>query len=161
MVILSFNVSALAVASDYLKDKTLLLEDGTSKFYGIRLQNSGSEEIQIQLTYTSTVARVVDYQEIYTVPPNSNRPILFKISAPPGSKPGDVFRLGYTINELSPPAGGGIPFLIKISKNIKVKIIEDPDKFYPNYDYVAYGAIILAFILYIYRKKIMSLFKRK
>lgn len=155
LIALTYNVNALAVASDYLENDTLFLVDGTSKLYGIRLQNPSSQEIQLQLTYDDAIVNVIDYEEIYTIPLKTNKPIFFNISAPPNSKPGDTYTVSYTVHQLS-GSGPGVPILLKINKNFKVKIIKDPNKFYINYSYVAYAIIALAFLLFIYRKKIIN-----
>ena len=165
-IIFSFNVNALAVASDYLENNTLILLDGTSKLYGIRLQNPTSNEINIKVTYDSTIAKIVDYQEIYTIPPKTNQPIFFNISAPSNSKPEDTYTISYTVHELS-GSGSGVPILLKINRGFKVKIIKNPDKFYISYDYVNYvvsaviiAVIILVLLLYVFRRKRVKRSKR-
>ena len=146
LVILSFNVNALAVASDYLKDKTMQLKDGTSTLYGIRIQNSGSEEASFQLTYDDSIAKVIDYKEIYTIPPSSKESILFNISVPKNLRPGDTFTVSYTIHQLE-GGGSGVPILLKIGKNFKVEIIKNPDKFYIDELYVYYPQAIIVLII--------------
>lgn len=151
-IILSLNVNALAVVSDYLENDTLLLVDGTSKLYSIRLQNPSSEKINLQLTYDNTTAKIIDYKEIYTIPPKTNKPILFNISAPK-AKPSDTYTVSYTVHQL-PGTGPGVPILLKINKNFKVKIIKDPNKFYISdyYQYTPYAIIILIIILFLLKK---------
>ena len=154
-ITLSFNVNALAVVSDFLENDTLFLEDGTSKLYGIRLQNPSSEETQLKLTYDDTIAKIIDYEEIYTVPPKSSKAITFNITTPRKFNPGDTYVVSYTVHQLS-GSGGGIPVLLKINKNFNVKIIRVPDKFYINYSYIAYAAIAVALLSYVFWKIIMS-----
>ena len=159
VALLSFNVNALAVATDYLENKTLFLEDGGSKLYGARLQNSASGETQVKLSYGEDIAKVIDYEEIYTIPGKDTKSILFNITAPKNSKPGDTFTFGFTINQVS-GSGSGVPILLKINKNFKVQIIRNPDKIYlEDYSYVAYIVIGLALLLYVFRKNIVSLWK--
>ncbi len=129
IAVLSLNAGALSVVSDYLVNDTLLIEEGSSKLYGARLQNPGSEEIYLQITYDNTTAKIIGYEEINAVPPQSSKPILFNVSAPPKAKPGKIYIISYTVHELS-GSGQGVPILLKISKSLKVKIIKDPDKFY-------------------------------
>ena len=161
-VMSSFNAGAIAVASDYLENSTLTLVDGASALYGIRLQNPSPEEIHLKLTYDDSIAKIVDYQEGYAVPAKSSFAIFFNISAP-NAKPGDVFDVGYTVHEVS-ASGAGIPLLLKINKNFKVKIVEAPDKsytdkFHISYAWLAVGIIALAFFIFISRKKIAGYFR--
>ena len=153
IVISSFNVNALAIASDYLKDKTLLLEDDTSTLYGIRLQNSKSEETKVQLTYDATVAKIIDYQEIYTIPPKTNLPIWFNVSAPKNSKPGDTYAVGYGVHQL--PDGNSNFLLMSINRNFNVKIIKNPDNFYIDelYPYIPASIGVLIVVYFLLRKK--------
>jgi len=160
-ILFSFNVNALAVASDYLKDETLILVDDESKLYGIRLQNSGLEEIYLRLSYDDSIAKIIDYEEFYTVPPQSSYEILFNVSPPKKARPNEVYTVSYTVHELG-GKGGSFPILLKISKTINVRIIKNPEKIYlEDYSYVAYGVIALAFLLYVFRKKIMRFWKGK
>ena len=129
IAVLSINAGALSVVSDHLANDTLLLEEGSSKIYGVRLQNPGSEEIRLQITYDKDTSSIVDYEETYAVPPQSSKPIFFNVSAPPGANPGKTYLVSFTVHELS-GSGQGVPILLKISKSLKVKIIKDPDKFY-------------------------------
>ena len=156
-VIFSLNVNALSVVSDYLENDTLLLVDGTSKLYSIRLQNPSSEAINLQLTYDDTTAKVIDYEEIYTVPPKTNKAIFFNISTPPDSKPDDTYIVSYTVHQLS-GSGPSLPILLKINKNFKLKITKDPNKFYISdyYPYIPNVVIILIIILFLFRKKFMK-----
>ena len=161
VILLSFNVNALAVASDYLKNDTMILEDDESKIYGIRLQNTGLGEIYLKVTYDDTVAKIIDYQEFYTVSPESSYEILFNISPPKKSRPNEVFTVSYTVHELG-GKGGSLPILLKINKNFNVRIIKNPEKIYlEDYSYVTYSVIALVFLLYVFRKNIMRFWKRK
>ena len=159
--LLSFNANALAVVSDYLEDDTLLLEDKGSKLYGVRLQNPDEEEIQVQLTYNTDIAKVIDYEEAYTIPQKSSIAIRFNISAPKKSRLGDVYTMGYTVHQLA-GSGQGVPLLLKINNGINVKIVKDPDKFYlENYPYAGYIIVALALLSYIFRKNIADYWKER
>lgn len=159
---LSFNVNALSIASDFLENDTLFLMEGISKLYGIRLQNPASEQAYLQITYQSPIAKIVDYEETYTVPAKSSRSVFFNVSAP-GSKPGDIYAVGYTVHQFS-GSGQGVGIALKINKNFNVKIIENPDK--PkvsepsssnfNYKNIAYAAIILLIFIYIIKKNVLK-----
>lgn len=160
-IMLSLNVKALAVASDYLENNTLVLIEETSKIYSIRLQNPDSREIKVKLDYSTGIMKVIDYKEEYILPPKSSARIEFNVSAPKYDKSNDIFALGYTVHQLTAPSGGGIPFLTKINKNFKLKVIKNPSRFHVNYDYVAYAVIALAFLLYVYRKKFAKVRKKQ
>lgn len=158
-VLLSFSVNALSVASDFLENDTLLLMEGTSKLYGIRLQNPSSGQVYLQITSDNQIAKIVDYEETYVIPAKSSRSVLFNVSAL-NLKPGNSYSVGYTVYQLS-GSGSGVGLALKINKNFNVKIIENPDK--PdvdkspisgdiNYRNAAYIAIILLILIYSIRK---------
>ena len=160
LIVLSFNANALSVVSDYLENNTIYLKDGTSKLYGIRLQNPDQEETQLQLVYDDAIAKVIDYKEAYMVPPKSSIAIVFNVSAPKKSKPGDIYTISYTVHQLA-GSGPGVPILLRIGNGFKVKIIKDPDRSHINYAYVAYGTVALALLLYLFSKAISGYWKRR
>ena len=128
LVIASFKVNAISVVSDYLANDTLELIRGTSKIYGIRLQNPTENEVGIKLDYDATFMKVIDYKEVYTLAPKEiGRSILFNVTAP--KEPG-LYRVGYTVSEVEPSGGGGLPIRLKINRNFNLRIIEDPNKFH-------------------------------
>ncbi|MBS3104651.1 hypothetical protein J4234_00165 [Candidatus Woesearchaeota archaeon] len=149
----SLSAKALAVASDHLEGNTLTLIEGTSKIYGIRLQNPDSSESRVKVDYDGQFMKLLDYREEYILPPQSSTRIEFNVTAPNYDKNNDSFTLSYTVHQLSAPSGSGIPFLTKINKNFKLKVARDPNKFYIDYDSAAYLTVILAFLLYIFWKK--------
>lgn len=146
------DVGALSVVSDYLENGTLILLDDESKLYGIRLQNPSPQEIMLKVTYDDTIAKIVDYEEVYTLLPKTSRAIFFNVSAPKKFKPNEIYAVGYTVHQLS-GSGSGVPILLKISRSFNVKIIKNPGKFYLNYPYIAYAVIALASLIYIFRKR--------
>lgn len=159
-VLLSFNVNAISVASDFLENDTLFLMEGTSKIYGIRLQNPASEQAYVQITYDSTIAKIIDYEETYVIPAKSSRSVSFNVSAP-NSNPGDSYSVGYTVHQFA-GSGQGVGIALKINKNFNVKIIENPDM--PNikesdangnfnYGSIIYAAITLLIFIYIIIRK--------
>ncbi|MBI2542174.1 hypothetical protein HYV80_05685 [Candidatus Woesearchaeota archaeon] len=140
---LSLNAKALAVASDYYDDNTLTLTDGASKIYSIRLQNSDSDDYRVKVDYDKQFMRAIDFKEEYVLPPKSSTRIEFNVTAPRYDKKNNLFTLSYTVHQLTAPAEGGIPFLTKINKNIKLKVIKDPNKFYIDYFSLGYVAALL------------------
>ena len=160
LLVSGLGVKALAVASDYLEGNTLTLIEGSSKIYSIRLQNPDSYESRVKVDYDAQFMKAIDFKEEYILPPQSSTRVEFNITAPKYDKNNDLFALSYTVHQLSGPAGGGIPFLTKINKNFKLKVIQDPNKFHINYDYVTYAVIALVFLLYVFRKKIAMKRKR-
>ena len=118
----SLSAKALAVASDHLEGNTLTLIEGTSKIYGIRLQNPDSSESRVKVDYDGQFMKLLDYREEYILPPQSSTRIEFNVTAPNYDKNNDSFTLSYTVHQLSAPSGSGIPFLTKINKNFKLKV---------------------------------------
>ncbi|MBI2005646.1 MAG: hypothetical protein HYS80_02685, partial [Candidatus Aenigmarchaeota archaeon] len=67
----SLQAKAISVVSDYLVNDTLELIEGTSKIYSIRLQNPTDSETGMKLDYDDTFMKVIDYKEIYILPPKT------------------------------------------------------------------------------------------
>jgi len=151
-VLMSLNVNALSVASDFLEGGILEVTEGTSKIYGIRLQNTESFETHIKVTYEIEFVNILDYQEEYTVLPKSAVEVKFNVTAPNYNKNNNEFSISYTVHQLT-GSGGGLGFLPKINKNFKMRVIKDPNTFRINYYYIAYGIILLAIVFFIYKKK--------
>ena len=152
-LILVLDAKALAVASDYLPGGVLELTEESSTIYSIRLQNTESKESKVKVTYTDTYLKGINFKEEYTLPPKSSTRIEFNVTAPKYNKDNNIFDMSYTVHQLS-GAGGGIGFLSKINKNIKLKVIEDPNKFHINYFYVAYAIVLLIIIFLLLKRKI-------
>ena len=157
LTLASIEAKAIAVASDYLGNNTLELIEGASKIYGIRLQNPTNDEVGIKLDYDTTFMKAIDYKEVYILPPKTTGySILFNVTAP--KKPG-TYSIGYTVSEVEPSGGGGLPIRLKIGRGFKLKIIEDPNKFHVTYyARLAYIAVLLIIGLalaknFLFRKK--------
>ena len=141
LAIASMQSYAISVASDYLANNTMELISGTSKFYGIRLQNPTDDRISIRLDYDDTFMKVIDYQGIYNLSPKeTGYSIIFNVTAP---KLG-LYTVGYTVSEVEPGNSGGVPIRLKINRNFKLRVIEDPNKFpFSYYASLAYIAVLL------------------
>jgi|SRR3989344_7046837 len=159
LVIISIEVHAISVASDYLVNGTLELIEGTSKIYSIRLQNPNDNEAGVKLDYDATFLKVIDYKEVYILPPKTTGySVLLNVTAP--KKPG-MYTIGYTVSEVEPGASGGLPIRLKINKSFKLRVIEEPDngdnrmqdtnKLQLDYSNLAYIAILLIIILFLFR----------
>ncbi len=147
ILILSLDVNAISVVSDYLANDTMVLMTGTSNMYSIRLQNPTNNEIGIRLDYDKTFMKVIDYQEVYILQPQTTGyKILFNVTAP--EKTG-LYTIGYTVGEVEAGGSGGVSIRLKINRNFNLKVIEDPNKFHINYFLLLYVVIlfIVAFVL--------------
>jgi len=150
LMLASLEVHAISVASDYLVNDTLELLEGTSKIYGIRLQNPTDNEVGIKLDYDKTFMKAINYNEVYTLhPKETGYGILFNVTA--AKKPG-MYEVGYTVSEVEPAAGGGLPVRLKINRNFKLRVIEDPNKTHINYSGLIYAAVLLIIGLILVRK---------
>ncbi len=68
----------------------------------------------------------IDYKEIYILAPKTTGyRIEFNVTA--FQKPG-LYTIGYTVSEVEPSAGGGLPIRLKVNKNFKLRVIEDPNR---------------------------------
>ena len=160
VLVLIPSIEALAVASDYLEKNTLNLTEETSTIYSIRLQNPDSSQARFKVTYDDSLMNIIEYKEEYTVDPKSTVRIEFNVTAPKYEKNKNVFSLSYTVHQLG-GGGSGIAFLIKINKQFKLEVLKHPDRFYidPFYFVLSFGAI--AFLLLVYRKRIIRFWKRR
>ena len=167
LMLASFEVYAISVASDYLANDTLELLEGASKIYGIRLQNPTNNEVGIKLDYDKTFMKVINYNEVYTLrPKETGYGISFNVTA--AKKPG-TYEVGYTVGEVEPSGGGGLPIRLRISRSFKLRVIEDPNKTdisYSNktrisYSGLAYAAVLLTIGLVLVRKIMLKIMPKK
>lgn len=148
--LVSTSATAIAFASDYLVNGSMVLVEGASKIYSISLQNPTDYETGVKIDYDKTFIKIVDYQEVYTLHPReTGYKILFNVTAL--QKPGEYI-VGYTVSEVEPAGGGGLPLRLKINKNFRLKIIEDPKKFHINYFASIYVAVLLIIGLVLFMK---------
>ena len=159
-LLLISGVEALSVASDFLEKNRLILTEETSAIYSIRLQNPEKDEIDVKVTYDSTFMKAIGFKEEYTLPPQSSVRIEFNVTAPKYIKNNNLFGIGYTVHQLT-GAGSGIGFLPKISKNVKLEVVKDPDRLYIDPLHIVYAAMALAFLLFVSRKNIRNLIKNR
>ena len=150
-LVLISHVEAIAVVSDYLRDNTLELLEETSTIYTIRPQNVEKYEIRVKVTYDDTHMKAINLEEEYILEPKSDVRIDFNVTAPKYNKKDNAFRMSFTLHELS-GAGGGIGFLSKINKKFNLKVIKDPNRFHISPFQVAYAIILLAIVVFLYRK---------
>ncbi len=148
---IAISANAISVVADYLVNNSLVLVQGESKIYSIRLQNPADNEVGIKLDYDRTLMKVIDYKEVYILPPKTGYKILFNVTAPEDS---GLYDVSYTVGEVEPSSGSGLPILLKINKNFKLKVVEDPKKeFKLSYGSIMFAIALLAFMLYIFIKK--------
>ena len=152
---------SIAVVTDFLEDSTLHLMEGTSTTYGIRLQNRDSTPARVAITYDDSVMKIIDPKDEYTIDPKTTKKIVFNITAPQYKKNSNIFDFSYTVHQLSGGGGSGIPFLTKINKQLKLEVSKHPDRFYIDPLYFVYAAVGLVLLLYVYRKKMIGLWKRR
>ncbi|MBI2134825.1 hypothetical protein HYU09_02465 [Candidatus Woesearchaeota archaeon] len=151
---LVLDARALSVASDYLEGDRLILADGTSKIYSIRLQNPDSGELAVRIDYDKDHMKIIGSKEEFTLPPSSSTRVEFNVTAPKYVKNNNLFPISYTVHQVSGAGGQGTSFLGRISKNFNLEVIRDPNRFYFDIEYAVIGAAALAFLLYILRKNI-------
>jgi|GEM_PF-5552491 hypothetical protein len=150
--LLSLNAKALAVASDYLEGNTLVLEEGKSAIYSIRLQNTESYEAVFKVDFDNRFLKLIEPKEQFIVAPKTSHRIEFNVTAPiydHSNENNNLFTIGYTVHQLSGPSGGGIPFLTKINKNFRLKVSKKPSLFDINFYQLGYFGLlaIIAFVL--------------
>ncbi len=153
LVLFLKEAAAIGIVTTYLEDNTLELMEGKSATYEIKLQNT-EEETEVRLVMDSEIAEIIDYKETYVLPKGvSNTPVAFNITAPKDAKVGDEYVIGYYMEPMS-GKGGLIPLGIRINKQLKVRIIEDPNKSHIK-DYLIGGIIaaIISVLFFIVNKR--------
>lgn len=153
LIALSLNAEALAVASDYLESNTMELEEGTSRIYGIRIQNPDPVEVRTRVTYDSEFMKSMNFKEEYIIPAGDTVGIQFNITAPEYNKKNNLFSMSYTVQQLTYAPGAGTQFLTSIHKKIKLQVLKSPSRLHINYFSVGFAIILLLIILFLYRKK--------
>ena len=155
LLVLIYNASSLGVSQDYLANDTIELIEGTSRLHSIRIQNPSQNEVTIKLTYDNAYLKVIDREENdeYAILPKTTRKIFFNVTAE-NLKPNEIHDVGYTVHQVS-GSGDGVPILVKIAKNFKIKVVRDTNKFYlPDYfDYAPHIAVIGAVLFLLFRWK--------
>jgi hypothetical protein len=155
LVLAVSNVQAIAFASDYLENNTLVVIEETSSIYSIRLQNPYSYEIKVEVYGEDVFMKMIDPKEEYIIQPGDVEKIEFNITAPKYDKEGNNwYTMSYSVHQLTgPPGEGGIPLMAKMGKNFKVKVIEDPNKFHINWFHTAVAAILIVVLYFLIRKR--------
>lgn len=153
VTVLSLNAEAIAVASDYLESNVMELEEGTSRIYGIRIQNPDNAESRAKVTYDTEFAKAIDFKEEYIIPAGSSVAIQFNITAPKYNKKNNLFNIGYTVHQLTHAPGAGTQFFTSIHQKIKLQVLKSPSKIHIDYFSVAVAIILLVVIFFLYRKR--------
>lgn len=124
---------ALGVSGPFLEDNTLGVQEGKATTMQLVLQNTDDEPVltMFQLSSDGNIASVVDPKPSYLLPAKSiSTVIVLNITAPRDAKIGGVYTVKYSFGPVQPSGGGTIAFIPGISRNFKVKITRDSDKFY-------------------------------
>ncbi len=81
-----------------------------------------------------------------------NYEVIFNVTTE-NAKVNKEYTGSYTVHQLS-GSGEGVPILIKIAKNFKLKVVKDPNKFYIDdyYKYIPRIIITLIIILFLFKK---------
>ena len=153
-LLLPLNIYAVGISSPYLEDNTLQLIRGESTTYSINLQNTEDTDIDIEIIYSSKIAKIIDYKEVYTLPAGTLKTkISFDITASRETKIGDIYTVSYSVNPLAPSGEGTLPMIVGINKKFNVEIIKDPNsKDTPILFYAAPIIAVIALIIFIWRK---------
>ena len=94
IIILSSNINAFAVSSQYYEGNPLYLQPGESTETFFTLQNLASTEdvlLQARITEGNTVTELTDSSNIYSVPAGEKTKVNFIVTAPANAKKGDTF----------------------------------------------------------------------
>ena len=156
LLLFSLKAYAIGVSSPYLENNTLQLIKGQSTIYAINLQNPENADINVKISYSSDIAKIIDYKEMYTLPAGKlDTPILFNITASEETKINKIYVVSYSVKPLPIAAGGTLPMTMSIAKQFNVKIIKDPNRANMRvlWYYAAFIAILVIIIFILTRLK--------
>lgn len=126
-ILLTVNfLSAFAVSSAYYEGNPLLISPGEEKTVDVVLQNmAGSEEIVVaaKIVEGENIARVVGFEDSYSVPVGERRKVSLKIDIPEEFRIGDETDVILSFSTVSDSESGTFGFGSGIESVIPVKII--------------------------------------
>jgi hypothetical protein len=126
LILVSYTALAIGVAQEYLKDNMLTMKSGVSRIFTITLQNSDNFSLNVKVELQSTIAHIINYQEIYTIPPKYyDSYVRINITIPIGAKIGDRYPIDYYVQPLVLSDGAMIPVNLRINKHITVIVTDD------------------------------------
>ena len=155
LLLFSLEAYAIGISSPYLENNTIQLIKGQSTIYSINLQNPEDIDINVKISYSSDVAKIIDYKEVYTLLAGKlDTPVSFNKTASEETKINKIYTVSYSVKPLSIPGGGTLPMTMSIAKQFNVKIIKDPDKAgtYVLGYYAAFIAIAMIIFIFIWKK---------
>jgi hypothetical protein len=121
ILLISGSVHAIGVAQEYLKDNILQMAPGTTRIFTITLQNSDNSSLNVKLSLNSKIASIIQYQEIYTIPPMFyDLYIRLNITVPADAKIGEIYPVDYFVQPLVLADGAMIPINLRINKHFSV-----------------------------------------
>lgn len=130
ILLFSSKIYAIGIVSPYLVNNTLKIINGESTIYTITLQNTEDRDIDVKIGYSSEIAKIIDYKEIYTLPAGKiDTKISFNITAPEDAINGDTYTISYSMMPLSSSGEGTLSMVLGMNKKFDVEIIKDPDSF--------------------------------
>jgi hypothetical protein len=125
LLVISPEIYSLGVAQDFLQDDTMYLQPGASRLLKITLQNEESQEVLVTLNFESEIARIIDMQQIYTIPPTFyDKRFYMNISIPLDTPYNTSYSIGYSVQPLLNKSGAMIPLNIRLNKHFNVIVVD-------------------------------------
>lgn len=162
VILVSSNVLAFAVSSQYYERNPLYLQSGESAETFFTLQNLASEEditLQARIIAGEDIIELTDSSDIYVVPAGEKTKVNFIVTAPADAKKGDSFPITIMFATIT---GGEGPIALSgsIGKGFNLAIGEPSDfeakkktKFSPKVIYGFIGVVLIVIAFLIIRKK--------
>ena len=163
VILISSNVLAFAVSSQYYGGNPLYLQPGESTETFFTLQNLASTEdvrLQARITDGNDIIKLTDSSDIYDVPAGEKTKVNFIVTAPANAKKGDTFPVTIMFSTATGGEGGPIALSGNIGKGFDVAIGAPSDfeiketKFPLTILYVITAIILAITTLIIIRKKL-------
>lgn len=117
------NISAFAISSEYWRENPLRLYPGESKEFSLVLQNLGSSSdlmLRAVVLTGSSVLRLTDSSNIYTVPAGQKGEANFIATVPADSKPGQVYSVQINFAEVKDSQSGEFGFGTAIGQSFDI-----------------------------------------
>ncbi|MBI2043610.1 hypothetical protein HYT25_04445 [Candidatus Pacearchaeota archaeon] len=169
VILISSNVLAFAVSSQYYGNNPLYLQPGESMETFFTLQNLASSEdvrLQARITEGADIIEMTDSSDIYDVPAGEKTRVNFIVTAPASAKKGDSFPVTIMFGTIT-SGEGPIALSGSIGKGFNLVIgapsdFDENGNLKTNLSWIAYVVIALViacaaiFIFYLRKRRNMK-----
>ncbi len=158
VILMSSLTMAFGVAIPYWDSPEwypLKLAPGESKIVELTLQNTGEEDMTVQATLTSDIAKLDDPSNEYSVPSGEvNKIVSIEVKVPKDVEIGTRYKVYSTFKQVSSGEGGMIEMAGALTINFPVEVVGeeeseifDPSKQKPILQWIVLGVLLIGIIV--------------